>query len=94
MTEVLRWTIGDVEVIRIEESCLAYPAEMLIKQATPEVIARHADWLRPHFVDERGRLFNSVHGLLVRSDGLNIMVDTCIGPHMPGATRMGSMGDH
>lgn len=85
MEKPLRWRIGDVEVIRIAESCDPFPPEMLMKQATPDVVAKYMDWLAPHFIDAEGRFLISVHGLLIRSHGLNILVDTCLGPHvMPG----------
>lgn len=80
-TPALRWQIGDVEVIRIAETCEAFPAQMLLKHATPDAIAPHLGWLQPHFVDADGRMLISVHGLVVRSGDLTILVDTCIGPH-------------
>jgi len=77
----LRWQIGEVAVTRIAESCSAFPAATLLAQSTPERIAPHLKWLQPHFVDEAGNLLLSVHGLLVVSRGLRIMIDTCVGPH-------------
>lgn len=77
----LRWQIGNVAITRIAESCSAFPAISLLAGATPERIAPHLKWLQPHFVDEDGNLLISVHGLLVVSQGLRIMIDTCVGPH-------------
>ena len=81
MTTPLRWAIGNVEVTRIAENCDAFPPQMLLKPATPEAMAPHLHWLQPHFVDADGKMLISVHGLVVRSAGMTILVDTCIGPH-------------
>lgn len=81
MSELLQWKIGDVEVTRIAENCDAFPAQMLLKPATPEALARHLRWLQPHFMDAEGKLLISVHGLVIKSGDLTILVDTCIGPH-------------
>ena len=82
MSEPFRWKIGDVEVIKIAESCSAFPPSVLLKPAIPAAIAPHVGWLKPHFMDEDGNLLISVHGLLVISQGLKIIVDTCIGPRV------------
>jgi glyoxylase-like metal-dependent hydrolase (beta-lactamase superfamily II) len=81
MNQPLRWKIGDVEILRIAETCQPFPPSLLLKQATPEAVAPHMHWLQPHFADPDGNLLISVHGLLVNSQGLKIMVDTCVGPH-------------
>jgi glyoxylase-like metal-dependent hydrolase (beta-lactamase superfamily II) len=81
MNKPLRWKIGDVEIIRIAETCQGFSPSLLLKQATPEAIAPHMHWLQPHFADAEGNLMISVHGLLIISKGVKIMVDTCVGPH-------------
>jgi glyoxylase-like metal-dependent hydrolase (beta-lactamase superfamily II) len=43
------------------------------------------DWLRPHFVDEDGRLISSIYSLLVESCGKRLVVDTCLGNDKPRA---------
>ncbi|OCC23599.1 hypothetical protein MB02_10525 [Croceicoccus estronivorus] len=82
MSKALSWTIGNVEVIRIAESCDPFPPEMLLHQASAEALAPHLPWLQPHFVDSAGKMLISVHGLVVKSRNRTIMVDTCIGPHV------------
>jgi glyoxylase-like metal-dependent hydrolase (beta-lactamase superfamily II) len=81
MDTPLRWTIGDVEVIRIAESCSPFPPPVLLKPAVPDAIAPYESWLKPHFMNDAGNLLISVHGLIVISQGVKIMVDTCVGPH-------------
>ena len=55
MNRPLHWRIGAVEVIRIAESCDPFPPEMLMKQATPDVVERYRHWLYPNFMDAEGR---------------------------------------
>jgi glyoxylase-like metal-dependent hydrolase (beta-lactamase superfamily II) len=73
-----RWRIGKVTITRIVELEAAGGTRFLLPDATPEALAPHR-WLRPHFVDERGRLRMSVHALVVDTPDRRIMVDTCIG---------------
>lgn len=88
----MRWTIGDVRVTRLLESEVPGRATWLIPDASAEALARHADWLRPHFLDERGRIIAAVHALVVESQGRRIVVDTCVGNDkeraVPGWNRM------
>jgi glyoxylase-like metal-dependent hydrolase (beta-lactamase superfamily II) len=51
----------------------------LLPDATPERLEAHAHWLRPRFLDDKGRIIASVHALVIESDGRRIVVDTCIG---------------
>jgi glyoxylase-like metal-dependent hydrolase (beta-lactamase superfamily II) len=75
---MLRWQIGEITVTRVVESEVPTSGPWLIKPATPEALARH-DWLRPHFVDARGRLLAAVQALVVEHAGRRIVVDTCVG---------------
>jgi len=49
-----------------------------IPAATPEKI-KNIPWLYPHFAGEKGNLKALVQSFLVRSNGKNILVDTCNG---------------
>jgi glyoxylase-like metal-dependent hydrolase (beta-lactamase superfamily II) len=74
-----RWSVGDVRITQVVEIESSSPASFLFGDAlTPERLARHA-WLRPHHVDERGRLRGSIHCFVVESRGRRIAVDTCVG---------------
>jgi glyoxylase-like metal-dependent hydrolase (beta-lactamase superfamily II) len=75
----LSWRIGDVVVTRVVEGERSFPATDLFPAATAEGLERNAAWLRPHYVDDEGRLCMSVHALCVESRGRKIVVDTCIG---------------
>ena len=85
----LSWKIGGVAITRVAESCNPLPPTALYPAATPEALAPHAEWLRPHFLDEQGNFVLSIHALVVESRGKRILVDTCVGEHvlpgLPGA---------
>ncbi|MBN7796901.1 MBL fold metallo-hydrolase [Parahaliea mediterranea] len=84
MIELLQWRIGDTRITCIPESCQSYPLKNIIPDANADRLEVHRSWLAPHFLEGQDGLLISVHGLLVESRGKRILVDTCIGPHMPG----------
>lgn len=84
---MLEWQIGQVRVTRIQETemaALAGTRHAFLPQATPENL-REMPWLYPHFVSHEGEMKLSVHALLVRAPGLNMIVDTCFGNDKPRA---------
>lgn len=76
--EVLRWHIGDVTITSVVETEGPAPVHFMFAGVSTEQVLAH-EWLRPHFVDERGRLMSRVQLLIVESKGKRIVVDTCIG---------------
>ncbi len=79
MSDDLQWKIGDVTITRVVESVAHIPSGGLLPSADDDVIASHASWLRPHFVDDDGNLVLSIHALAVAVGDRRIIVDTCIG---------------
>lgn len=77
--ERLQWQIGDVTITRVQESMTPIPAGGLLPSASDAVIASHASWLRPHFVDDDGNLVLSIHAFGITAGDRKIIVDTCIG---------------
>ena len=77
-----QWQIGKVKITRVVEMQVAGGTRFLLPQATPEAIS-DIDWLRPHFVDEQGKLIMSVHALIIETPTRKIIVDTCIGNDKP-----------
>jgi len=65
---------------------LHWPFSALLPEVTPELIDERP-WMRPHFVDEKGKMVLSIHGLVVESQGKRILVDTCIGNDKVRPTR-------
>src|SRR5262249_33623313 len=82
---LLIWTIGDVKITRIPEVTARLVLAEFFPEATPEAVALHRSWLEPHFLDAEGGILLSIHGLVVDTGELRILVDTCLGPHaIPG----------
>ena len=77
-----RWQIGDVTVTRVVEIQIDGSTKFILPQATREECLQ-IDWLRPHFMDDKGNLRMSVHGLIIDTGKRKIMVDTCIGNDKP-----------
>ncbi len=75
----ITWTVGDARITRIVEVEAQLPFEEFLPQSSPEALAPHAEWLRPHFLNDDGTLTISVHALLVEASGQRIIVDTCVG---------------
>lgn len=74
----MKWRIGAVTVTRVLELESVGGSRFVLPQATREAVA-HMHWMRPHFMDEAGRLKMSVHALVVETPTRRIVVDTCIG---------------
>lgn len=73
--------IGDLSLDRVVESEFPAlePAEVY-PDCTADDLASDMSWLAPRFYDRvSGKLILSFQGFLVRSNGKNILVDTCVG---------------
>lgn len=77
-TSFLKWTIGEVEILQIVEMEDHKLFASFIPDAKPEKI-REIPWLTPHFADKKGNLKALVQSFLIRSNGKNILIDTCNG---------------
>jgi len=83
----LKWKIGEVEIIQIVEMEDNDSFSTIIPESKPKRILE-IGWMRPHFADEKGNLKALVQSFLIRSNGKNILIDTCNGneksrPSMP-----------
>jgi glyoxylase-like metal-dependent hydrolase (beta-lactamase superfamily II) len=76
---IRKWRVGDVEIARIAE---LYGFEdhlwMLLPDAKPEFMLQFP-WLQPHFATPDGRMILNFQCFVLRSRGLSVMIDTCIG---------------
>lgn len=80
-----RWTIGDVVVTKVVELEQVVPLGGLLPAATVDALAPHVDWLSPHFIDADGAAVLSIHSFVIESEGIRIVVDTCVGDReVPG----------
>lgn len=71
--------VGRLRVTAVVEVAGPTPPNWLLPDATAQAIERHREWLAPHFLDDRGRLLQSVHAFVLASPDLTVLVDTCIG---------------
>jgi glyoxylase-like metal-dependent hydrolase (beta-lactamase superfamily II) len=78
-----QWKIGDVTVTRVLEQVAPLLPEALIANIDADRLARHARWLKPHFMNESGEILLSIHALVVESSDKVIVVDTCMGNDRP-----------
>ena len=74
----LMWSVGSVEILQLVEMEDNALFNSFIPNATPDQIKK-IPWLRPHFADDQGNLKALVQGFLIRSNGKNILIDTCNG---------------
>lgn len=74
----LRWMIGEVEIVQFVEMVDNELFATFILKATPERVLA-IPWLKPHFVGEKGNLKAQVQSFLIKSNGKNILIDTCNG---------------
>lgn len=84
------WHFGNVRVDRILEfeRPLLLP-QQLYPSSTNEAIDRHRHWLEPKLLDpSSGLLVIAFHSFLVRSRGMNILVDTCSGNDKPRPQKL------
>lgn len=79
------WQIGDVSVTKVTEMEKFWPFSALLPGG--EDLADSHPWLKPDFLSDDGRMILSIHALVVRSEGMTIVVDTCCGnsKERPGA---------
>lgn len=74
----LKWNVGEVEIIQIVEMEDNELFATFIPEAKSERVLE-IDWLRPHFADKNGNLKALIQSFLIKSEGKNILIDTCNG---------------
>jgi len=84
------WQIGDVKITKIIEEDSPVPGKFVLPDATPEQLLA-IDWLSPNFITDRGWLKMSIHALIIETQGLKIMVDTCLGNDKERTTEAWAM---
>ena len=71
--------VGRLRVTAVVERAGPTRPTWLLPDAVPEAVERHRDWLTPHFLDDKGRLLQSIHTFVLQAPGLTALVDTCVG---------------
>ena len=79
----MKWRIGSVTVTKIVELESTGGSRFILPQATREAVGG-MHWMKPHFMDDEGRLKMSVHALVIETPSRRIVVDTCIGNDKQG----------
>jgi glyoxylase-like metal-dependent hydrolase (beta-lactamase superfamily II) len=69
------WRVGEVRVVRLAELEVRVPSSAFFGEQP----VAPADWLRPHWQTDDGRLGWSVHAFLIEEGGRRMVVDTCLG---------------
>src|SRR5216117_2002363 len=72
-------SLGRLRIDAVVERAGPTRPTWLLPDAVPEAVERHRAWLAPHFLDDKGRFLQSIHTFVVRSPGLTVLVDTCVG---------------
>jgi glyoxylase-like metal-dependent hydrolase (beta-lactamase superfamily II) len=74
-------TIGEAQIDRTVEMVMPTSVRWLFPDLKNgrDLIEQNRDWLAPHFINARGHLLQSIHSLVVRVDGLVVVIDTCVG---------------
>ena len=75
---MLKWRIGNVSITRVVE-LEAPTSPRFLFESVSKVDLLGIEWLKPHFVTEKGHMVLSIHALLLASKGRRIIVDTCLG---------------
>lgn len=72
---------GEVTVTRVVEiGRSSYPTTRMLPDSTPEGVARHWAWIKPHFFDETvGDIGSRIQTYVVRTPRHTILVDTGVG---------------
>ena len=74
-----RWQLPTLAISKHTESVVAGGTRFLFPSVTRDIV-RAVPWLTPHFADERGRMRNSIHMLIVDGPaGFRLAVDPCVG---------------
>jgi glyoxylase-like metal-dependent hydrolase (beta-lactamase superfamily II) len=73
--------LGEVTIDRVVEIWRSsFPTAMMLPESTPEAIAAHHDWLKPHFFDDAvGDLGSRIQTYVLRTPTRTILVDTGVG---------------
>jgi glyoxylase-like metal-dependent hydrolase (beta-lactamase superfamily II) len=80
---VQSWRIGGIRITKIVELEATGGTRFVLPHATREACLPMA-WMKPHFMDDDGRLKMSVHALIVETPSRRILVDTCLGNDKEG----------
>ena len=71
--------LGRLRVSAVVERAGPTRPTWLLPDATPDAVERHRGWLAPRFLDDKGRLLQSIHTFIVQAPDRTVLIDTCVG---------------
>src|SRR6058998_1575663 len=73
--------LGEVSVTSVVEiGRSSFPTASMLPDSTPDAIAAHHAWLKPHFYDEAvGDLGSRIQTFVVRTPRHTVLIDTGVG---------------
>jgi len=78
MTTIWLGEVSVTSVVEIGRS--SFPTASMLPDSTPDAIAAHHAWLKPHFYDEAvGDLGSRIQTFVVRTPRHTVLIDTCVG---------------
>lgn len=88
MTPPLHIGASKIERI-IEQARLAYmPFTQFFPSVTPAMVDENRSWLEPDYLDPAtGKVVLTIQSYVVRSRGLTLLIDTCVGNHKARPNR-------
>jgi glyoxylase-like metal-dependent hydrolase (beta-lactamase superfamily II) len=74
------YRFGEVTVTRVVEIGRSfYPTSNMLPESSPDVIARHAGWLRPFLDDTTGDIGSRIQTWVVKTPRRTVLIDTGVG---------------
>ncbi len=73
--------LGEVTIASVVEiGRSSFPTTSMLPDSTPEAVAAHHTWLKPHFFDDTtGDLASRIQTFVVRTPRHTVLIDTCVG---------------
>ena len=74
-------TLGEVTITRVVEiGRSAFPTTSMLPDSTPDAVAAHHHWLKPHFFDEVvGDIGSRIQTFVVKTPRHTVLIDTGVG---------------
>ncbi len=70
---------GEVSVDKVVDGIERFPVLNAFPEIDPAIFEKNIDWMNPFYEPTSQMILLSMHSYLIRTNNLNILVDTCIG---------------
>jgi hypothetical protein len=77
--------LGEITIASVVEiGRSSFPTASMLPDSTPDAVAVHHAWLKPHFFDDTtGDLASRIQTFVVRTPRHTVLIDTCVGGSFP-----------